>query len=174
MAKIEYKTEYFTIVNTGFGYVGLSRSSVGLASITLPQPSHELVLSGVNGLSDNVEENVSAFDDLPLRIQRYFDGEKVVFSEKLDFGSSTEFNQAVWDMTSSIPYGETRSYRWVAEQIGRPKAYRAVGTALARNHFPIIIPCHRVVASNGKLGGFSGGLEMKKRLLRLEGITLPD
>ena len=68
----------------------------------------------------------------------------------------------------SIPYGETRTYAWVAQQIGKPRALRAVGGALARNPFPIIVPCHRVVASNGNLGGFRGGLALKKRLLELE------
>jgi methylated-DNA-[protein]-cysteine S-methyltransferase len=77
----------------------------------------------------------------------------------------------VWEITRLIPYGETRSYAWVAEQIGQPRAVRAVGQALGKNPLPIIIPCHRVITSNGKLGGFGGGLEMKKRLLSLEAAT---
>jgi len=74
----------------------------------------------------------------------------------------------VWQLTRLIPYGETRSYTWVAEQLGKAGAVRAVGQALARNPLPIIVPCHRVVAKDGKLGGYSGGVEKKDYLLRLE------
>jgi len=74
----------------------------------------------------------------------------------------------VWQATRLIPYGETRSYLWVAVQIGKPGAARAVGQALGRNPLPVIIPCHRVIASDGGLGGFTGGLVMKRRLLELE------
>ena len=172
MATRKYSMTYFTIVNTRLGYVGLSKSNVGLMSVTLPQSSRERALAGINGLSDSVEENASAFTDLALQIKRYYDGEKVVFSGKLDFSGATSFNRAVWEATSSIPYGEVRSYSWIAQQIGRPKAYRAVGSALGQNRLPLIIPCHRVIASNGKLGGFGGGLELKKQLLQLEGIKL--
>jgi len=74
----------------------------------------------------------------------------------------------VWQATRLIPYGETRSYLWVAVQIGKPGAARAVGQALGRNPLPVIVPCHRVIAADGGLGGFTGGLEMKRRLLELE------
>lgn len=80
----------------------------------------------------------------------------------------TEFERQVYLVVSAIPYGETRTYKWVAEQIGRPNAVRAVGRALNRNPLPILVPCHRVVKSNGELGGYKFGLELKKRLLELE------
>ena len=108
------------------------------------------------------------FDDLMERLRTYFSGHKVAFPDKLDLFRATHFQREVWEITRLIPYGETRSYAWVAEQIKRPKAMRAVGQALARNPLPIIVPCHRVVASDGKLGGFSGGVKMKKCLLSLE------
>ncbi|GAI87660.1 unnamed protein product, partial [marine sediment metagenome] len=76
-----------------------------------------------------------------------------------------------WEETRLIPYGETRSYAWVAKQVGKPKAARAVGQAMGSNPLPIIIPCHRVITSNGKLGGFGGGLEMKRQLLSLEAVA---
>lgn len=84
----------------------------------------------------------------------------------LDLCSS--FQQKVLRAVSAIPYGEVRSYRFIAKQVGRPRAYRAVGRALANNPFPLIIPCHRVIRSDGKLGGYQGGLKMKKALLRKE------
>jgi len=108
------------------------------------------------------------FDDLMERLRTYFSGHKVAFPDKLDLFRATHFQREVWEITRLIPYGETRSYAWVAEQIKRPKAMRAVGQALSKNPLPIIVPCHRVVASDGKLGGFSGGVEMKRCLLSLE------
>ena len=80
----------------------------------------------------------------------------------------TEFERKVYAIVKGIPKGQVRTYRWVAEQIGNPKAARAVGNALNKNPYPIIVPCHRVVAKNG-LGGFSKGIEAKKKLLRGEG-----
>ncbi|WP_367179057.1 methylated-DNA--[protein]-cysteine S-methyltransferase [uncultured Pseudoflavonifractor sp.] len=84
----------------------------------------------------------------------------------------TEFYRAVWHALEAIPYGETRTYRDIAEAVGRPRAVRAVGQANHRNPIPIIIPCHRVVGANGSLTGYAGGLDLKARLLRLEAGTV--
>lgn len=86
----------------------------------------------------------------------------------LDLRDGTPFQQKVWEALARIPLGETRSYREIAEQIGHPKASRAVGQACARNPVPLLVPCHRVTAEGGRLGGFSGGLHVKKALLTLE------
>jgi O-6-methylguanine DNA methyltransferase len=110
-----------------------------------------------------------AFSDIVERLKEYYRGCKVAFPDKLDLTGATPFQHAVWTAAQRIPYGETRSYRWVAERIGKPQAARAVGQALGRNPLAIIVPCHRVLASDGGLGGFGGGLEMKRQLLRLEG-----
>ena len=80
----------------------------------------------------------------------------------------TPFQKKVWQAIATIPYGETRSYQWIAQKIGNPKAVRAVGQACGANPLPLMVPCHRVVASNGKIGGFSLGLKLKRRLLKLE------
>ncbi|QUE87871.1 methylated-DNA--[protein]-cysteine S-methyltransferase [Exiguobacterium alkaliphilum] len=82
--------------------------------------------------------------------------------------AGTSFQRDVWDALLTIPSGETRSYKDIAEQIGRPKAVRAVGQALNRNPLPILFPCHRVIGSSGKLTGFAGGLSEKQRLLEIE------
>ncbi len=108
------------------------------------------------------------FKDLIERFRAYFYGHKVVFADELDLSGATSFQCRVWKATGLIPYGETRSYMWVAEQIGKPGAVRAVGQALSRNPLPIIIPCHRVLSSDGRLGGFTGGVETKRSLLSLE------
>ena len=85
----------------------------------------------------------------------------------------TDFDRSVWDQLARIPYGETRTYGQVARAIGKPKAARAVGTANGRNPIPIVVPCHRVVAGGGKLGGFGGGLSLKRKLLQLEAAKSP-
>jgi methylated-DNA-[protein]-cysteine S-methyltransferase len=102
------------------------------------------------------------------RLKVYFSGHRIIFRDKLDLSRATHFQREVWEITKLVPYGETRSYAWVAEQMKKPQAVRAVGQALSKNPLPIIVPCHRVVASDGKLGGFGGGVEMKGHLLSLE------
>ena len=106
-------------------------------------------------------------------LTRYFAGEKVDFYPvPLTLCSGTEFQIAVWNTIREIPYGETRTYKWIAEQIGKPKAVRAVGGAVGANPISILIPCHRVIGSNGKLGGYGGGIERKRLLLQLEGYPV--
>lgn len=97
----------------------------------------------------------------------YLEGRSNYFSLTMDL-YGTEFQQQVWQAVQEIPYGQTVSYSDIAESIHKPNALRAVGTAIGANPVPIIIPCHRVIAKNGKLGGYSGGLEMKEKLLLLE------
>ena len=101
------------------------------------------------------------------QLNEYFEGQRQVFDLPLDF-EGTEFQQKVWQALLTIPFGETRSYKQIAEQIGNVKAVRAVGAANGKNPISIITPCHRVVGANGKLVGFTGGLENKDVLLQLE------
>ncbi|MEG0482345.1 MAG: methylated-DNA--[protein]-cysteine S-methyltransferase [Acinetobacter sp.] len=101
------------------------------------------------------------------QLNEYFAGQRQNFDLALDF-EGTEFQQKVWQALLSIPFGETRSYKDIAEQIGNVKAVRAVGAANGKNPISIIAPCHRVVGANGKLVGFVGGLENKDILLKLE------
>ena len=102
-------------------------------------------------------------------LTRYFSGEAVGISVSLKLSGHTDFHRDVWRVAAEIPYGEVRTYGWVAARLGRPKTARAVGGALAQNPFPLVVPCHRVVRTDGSLGGFSAGLEWKKALLQLEG-----
>jgi methylated-DNA-[protein]-cysteine S-methyltransferase len=101
------------------------------------------------------------------QLNEYFDGERTSFSLDLDC-AGTEFQKQVWRTLLTIPYGETRSYGQIAEQIGHPEAARAVGAANGKNRISIVAPCHRVIGSTGKLTGFAGGLEAKEKLLALE------
>ncbi|TFE00790.1 methylated-DNA--[protein]-cysteine S-methyltransferase [Jeotgalibacillus sp. R-1-5s-1] len=101
----------------------------------------------------------------------YFDGVKQTFNMKVDV-KGTPFQEEVWQALRDIPFGETRSYADIAEVIGRPKAVRAVGGAVGANPVLITIPCHRVIAKDGSIGGFSSGLDLKRVLMRIEGIQL--
>jgi methylated-DNA-[protein]-cysteine S-methyltransferase len=101
------------------------------------------------------------------QLNDYFAGKLRQFSLQLDF-AGTEFQKKVWAALLSIPFGETRTYRQIAEQIGNPKAVRAVGAANGKNPISIVAPCHRVIGASGELTGFAGGLEVKAHLLGIE------
>jgi methylated-DNA-[protein]-cysteine S-methyltransferase len=105
------------------------------------------------------------------QLQAYFAGERTTFDLPLDLDGGTAFQQSVWRALLTIPRGTTTSYRRVSEQAGRPAATRAVGAAIGRNPLSIVVPCHRVVGSDGSLTGYAGGLERKRALLQLEGAA---
>jgi methylated-DNA-[protein]-cysteine S-methyltransferase len=105
---------------------------------------------------------------LRKELKEYFENGREEFTQKITFKSGTEFEKAVWQALREIPYGETRTYKWLAEEIGKPNASRAVGQALSHNPIPVIIPCHRIIESDGSLGGYSGGVDIKRRLLDIE------
>jgi len=164
------RMEYVTF-NTGLGWVGIIGAESGLRRTTLPQPSDREAHRRLGEKTPDAAWSSRRFEDLVRRLQTYFSGGIVDFPDKLDPAGATPFQLEVWRITRLIPCGETRSYQWVAAQLGKPGAARGVGQALSKNPLPIIIPCHRVVKSDGKLGGFGGGLEMKKRLLNLEALV---
>jgi methylated-DNA-[protein]-cysteine S-methyltransferase len=101
------------------------------------------------------------------QLKEYFEGKRRGFSIPLDM-RGTPFQQSVWEALLAIPFGETRSYGQLAKQLGKPTAMRAVGAANGRNPISIVVPCHRVIGSSGKLTGFAGGLEAKEHLLKIE------
>lgn len=105
---------------------------------------------------------------LKMQLGEYFKGTLQEFTQEVVLLRGTYFEKRVWLSLKEIPYGETRPYKWLAERIGNPKAMRAVGRALSRNPLPIIMPCHRIIESDGSLGGYSGGIDIKRRLLDLE------
>lgn len=114
------------------------------------------------------EESASAMRDWVRELEEYFAGTRREFSFPLDL-RGTDFQLACWQALLAIPYGETRSYRDIARAVGRPQGFRAVGMANNRNPIAIVVPCHRVIASDGTLCGYGGGLDVKRRLLGLEG-----
>lgn len=104
------------------------------------------------------------------QVQQYMSGNRIIFDFPYEL-KGTDFQKKVWNALCDIPYGQTRSYKDIAEAIGSPKAYRAVGMANNKNPIAIAVPCHRVIGSNGKLVGYAGGVDMKEYLLELENRT---
>jgi len=157
--------------------MGCLGSQLGLLRTTLPQTTPQQAIEMLDGTAEQAVWAPHSFTDIIPLLTEYFNGKQREFHCVLDFGRATPFQKQVWEITRLIPFGETRSYSWVAKKVGKPAAVRAVGQALGKNPLPIIVPCHRVIASDGKLCGFGGGLEMKRDLLRLEGsirtVTAP-
>ncbi|MDD5312171.1 MAG: methylated-DNA--[protein]-cysteine S-methyltransferase [Dehalococcoidia bacterium] len=166
---------YYSVFQTSAGWVGLEFSELGLRRLVLPAASKNKI---VRQLKQNLENGLINRDypgDLTDKIRRYFEGNPVRFDCKLDLSGATDFQCAVWKTTRNIPRGQVKSYHWVAVQLGKSRAARAVGQALAKNPLPLIIPCHRVIYNNGKAGGFSARsniADIKLMLLRLEGVDI--
>jgi methylated-DNA-[protein]-cysteine S-methyltransferase len=165
---MKLKLLYYVIFETRAGWIGALSSNGGLLKTTFPQKSQKQAL-----LSLNLETLTPTYSDEIFKHTvefyiSYFNGDKIIFNGKLDLSSATCFQRAVWEATLRIPYGETRSYSQIAQKIGNPLSCRAVGNALGQNPMPIIIPCHRVIASSNKIGGFSKDLSIKIFLLNLE------
>lgn len=163
---------YFCLVETVLGTMGIIMSQIGLREVILPKPSCTAVcLTALQKYGIAHETAQAFFSDLPQRFESYFEGNCVDFPDVLDLSNASDFQKSVWETTRSIPYGETRSYSWVAGRSGHDQASRAVGQALGKNPLPIVVPCHRVIAGDGNIGGFSGGIGIKKYLLQMENGT---
>ncbi len=165
-------TLHYDIFETQFGWVGLVASDKGLRRSTLPQASPEDCVEELGKALDNAVPSPERFEGLKKKVMAYFDGKAVSFEdEPIDVSDASPFHQAAWDACRSIPMGETRSYKWLAAEAGKPQAPRAAGQSMARNRLAIIVPCHRVIGSDGTLRGFGKGssqLGLKQRMLDLE------
>ena len=162
----------YIVFNCKMGWVGVLASAEGILTTTLPQSTAMAAQQLLGDGSNQATCTPTLFNDITRRLQAYFSGQEVALDDELDLSRATPFQRLVWETTRLIPYGETRSYQWVAAQIQKPGAARAVGQALGRNPFAIIVPCHRVIASNGGLAGFGGGIEMKRALLNMETLVV--
>jgi methylated-DNA-[protein]-cysteine S-methyltransferase len=159
----------YVLCDTVLGWVGVGLEDGRVCASTSPRARREEALEELaqRGVIEPADER-EATGTVDL-VRRWVEGEELDLGGRIDFSSGTAFQQAVWRALLEIPRGETRSYAWVARWVGRPGAARAVGQAVGVNPLPLLVPCHRVVASDGGLGGFGGGLEMKRTLLRWEG-----
>ena len=157
------------VVETPLGSLRLAVTEIGVARIGLPRASGSGFAGWLRTTFAEAERVpwLPLIDKLALELAEYFAGRRREFSVPLDL-RGTDFQRAVWREIGAIPYGETRTYREVACAADRPRAVRAAGTATGNNPVPILVPCHRVIAAQGRLGGFSGGLDAKRRLLALE------
>ena len=152
MSFIKYKSP--------FGIITVQEKDGAISRVYLPnsEPCQDCVPAAADGLLLAAQKQ---FDE-------YFNGERKTFDLPLNFDGCTDFMKSVYLELLKIPYGETVSYKYIAEQINCPKAFRAVGLANNKNPLPIIVPCHRVIGSDGSLIGYAGGLDLKINLLNLE------
>jgi len=121
-----------------------------------------------NAEPDIAENPTGLLEQAKNQMAEYFEWQRKVFDLPLNFDGCTDFMKSVYHALLKIPYGETATYKDIAERVGCPKGFRAVGLANNKNPLPIIVPCHRVIGSDGKLVGFAGGIDMKIKLLNLE------
>ncbi len=160
----------YAVFGSDFGsLVLISRNGklrrLGVSSKTPPEIVEEIMKE-----YPGAKESLKTFREAGTLLDRYFKGGKVAFNLDVDLSSLSEFTRRVLTETARIPYGEVRSYQWIARKIGQEKAARAVGQALKRNPIPIVIPCHRVIREDGSIGGFSMERITKEQLLSLEGV----
>jgi O-6-methylguanine DNA methyltransferase len=161
---------FYTILDFPLGKIFLAKSEKGLSfAISLRRQNRfEEISEFFKRKSIPLELQSKKFRQEEKLFSQYFEGEKEDFTSlPLDFISGTPYQRKVWLETRKIPYGKTRTYKSIAEKLNH-KGYRSIGQALSRNPLLIVIPCHRVISSDGSLGGFTGGLELKKFLLRIE------
>ncbi len=167
---------YYDIFETPLGWMGALASSRGLRRTTLPQFSPDCCVPLLSPEVDGAIISPRYFARLEDMVSAYFSGAQVTFDdEPVDIADASPFLRAAWDACRTIPFGETRTYKWLAAHAGRPRAPRAAGQSMARNRLPILVPCHRVIASDGGLGSFGGGasrLPLKQWLLDLEARLL--
>ncbi len=162
---------YHTNLNTPLGNIIIASTDKGLLRISL-RGKQEFFSWLEKKIKDfELMESFDKNGEIINQLKNYFNKTLATFRYKPHlFG--TPFQIKVWKRAEMIPYGKTVSYEKIAEMVGKPKAVRAVGTALGENPIPIIIGCHRVIKKDGTLGGFSGGIEMKIKLLELEGVKM--
>jgi methylated-DNA-[protein]-cysteine S-methyltransferase len=159
------------IFQTPWGWMGLSETTKGIDAVVLPKASRQAVLSELQAASVESQEGRSSprLREAQAQLTSYLAGTRRSFDLPLDLSRGTSFQQKVWRTLRRISYGRLRSYQWVALRVGGRQYARAVGNAVGANPMPIVIPCHRIVAQDASLGGFSGGLPTKRKLLTLEG-----
>ena len=163
----------FTIITTDWGKFGFVARGQALLATYLPGSDRE-VRHRIKSDWPGAVEDAEALPAFRKQVDDYFHGRRGSFKVRVELGERTEFQQHVLDACRRIPYGKTATYQDLARAAGRPGAARAVGSTMAQNPLPLVVPCHRVVRTDGGLGGFSSpcGVEDKRKLLALEGVTV--
>jgi len=159
----------YRTVDSPVGSLLLAATGTGLVRVAYANEDHDRVLQTLSDrISPRILRHPARLDATARELEEYFDGRRHAFTVNLDWRLSAGFRATVLQHLTDIEYGHTASYATVAELAGRPKAFRAVGTACATNPLPVVVPCHRVVKSDGSMGGYLGGPEAKAALLELE------
>lgn len=162
----------FHVCQTGLGWVGLALSDDGLRAITLPRKSREEAVDAMLEFGAAEPASAQEFGSIPEAIECIAAGRPVGTPVSIDWTGITPFRRAVMEECMRIPAGKTLTYGELAARVGKPAAARAVGRVMATNPWPLLVPCHRVVGSDGTLHGYGGGLPMKAALLRAEGAPV--
>jgi len=159
------------VFQTPWGWMGVSETTKGIDAVVLPKASRQAVLSELQSASAKLLEGRTSprLQEAQAQLTDYLVGTRRSFDLPLDLSRGTSFQQKVWRTLRGISYGQLRSYQWVAARVGGSQYARAVGNAVGANPMPIVIPCHRIIAQDASLGGFSCGLPTKRKLLALEG-----
>jgi len=163
-----------TVFRSGWGWVGIAESAKGICAISLPKKTRREAERSLREVAGPyvIGPAAGGLRRAKEQLELYLSGRRHTFSVPVDVRLGTLFQQRVWRVLRRLPYGSLRSYGWVASRVGGSRYARAVGNAVGANPIPLIIPCHRIVAHDVSLGGFSGGLAMKRRLLDLEGTLV--
>ncbi len=159
------------VFRTPWGWMGVSETTKGVDTVVLPKLSRQAVMAELQAASAALHagEVSSRLQEARAQLTDYLAGTRRSFDLPLDLSRGTNFQRKVWRALRRVSYGRLRSYQWVAVRVGGRQYARAVGNAVGANPMPIVIPCHRIVAQDTSLGGFSGGLPTKRKLLTLEG-----
>ena len=157
------------VFHTSWGWCALAATEAGISSVILPQPNRLAALRAIEG---EPAGNAPLAETAAQELREYFQQQRREFTVPVDISALPAFTRRTLVACATIPWGAVVSYGQLAARIGSPRAARAVGQAMGRNPVPILIPCHRVIAANGSLGGYGGGLGLKTRLLRLEGVVV--
>ncbi len=159
----------YRIVDSPLGSLLLASTTRGLIRVAFATEDHDRVLENLAAkVSPRLLRAPKRLDAAARELDEYFERKRKTFDLALDLSLSKGFRQLVQQHLPEIDYGQTRSYKQMAEMVGNPKAVRAVGTACATNPLPVVVPCHRVLRTDGTLGGYIGGLEAKTALLEME------
>jgi O-6-methylguanine DNA methyltransferase len=162
----------YTCFSSPVGMLGLAAAGAGLCRLDIKVDPPRFGDRLEDRYACRAVRDDGAFLHIRDILAGYFQGAGGDFNVEVDFIEGTAFQRRVWRALREIPWGQIRSYAWVARRIGQPKAVRAVGQANGRNPVAIIVPCHRVIRSDGTIGGYGGGVEVKAELLRREGVVL--
>jgi O-6-methylguanine DNA methyltransferase len=162
---------FYDVFKTSTGWMAAVGSTHGLISVSLPKKTPRRALSHVATKLSGAVYHPGAFDELRIAMEQYFGGEAVTFRGLLDWDDAKAFLRKVLEIVRTIPPGKTMTYKEIAMRLGNPRAARAVARAISRNPLPLVVPCHRVIGTNGELRGYQGGLETKRQLLLLEACT---